>query len=63
VAAAGSAFVAWFRRYLAHLESERMLRREANDRRIVMEIARGYASSQPELAKELYALACCDRRR
>ena len=39
---------------------ERAVRRAARSRADVMSLARRYASTQPEFAKDLYAAAGCD---
>ena len=40
--------------------ASRAARREARSRAEVMSLARRYASTQPEFAKDLYAAAGCD---
>jgi hypothetical protein len=42
--------------------AERALRREARERQELIAMARRYASSQPEFAKDLVAAAMADRR-
>jgi len=42
--------------------ADRAARRAARDRQALIALARCYASSQPEFAKDLMAAACTDRR-
>jgi hypothetical protein len=52
---------AWIEAVRARMAVDLAARRDARARAELMSLARRYASSQPEFAKDLFAAAGCDR--